>query len=74
MIQRKQKIRKFIQCDTLAEYVQSYRDCLVWYWSFVEPYPFVENDNKMLDEFSGTRMGFGYTKDNNPLIEFDCEN
>ena len=36
---KKTKTHKFLQCGSLVEYVRSYRNCLVWYWSFVETYP-----------------------------------
>ena len=64
---KKTKTHKVLKYGSLVEYVRSYRDCLVWYWSFVETYPKKSND------IYGNKMGIGYTRQDVPLIKFNCE-
>ena len=53
--------------QSLAEYIRCYRDCLVWYCGFVETY------HKQSSVISEITMGVGYTKLEDPFIEFNCE-
>ena len=64
---KKTKTRPFITGQSLAEYIRCYRDCLVWYCGFVETY------HKQSSVISEITMGVGYTKLEDPFIEFNCE-
>ena len=63
----KTKTRPFITGQSLAEYIRCYRDCLVWYCGFVETY------HTQSSVIANMTIGVGYTKSDDPFIEFNCE-